>query len=600
MKMKRFLVSLLAIIMAISTCTPIFAAVPPVEETPVASTIGYSANNVVPIDLSNTDKVHTMSSLVTADGKYSEPLDNNIYTISTADELVTFGKILRIYASNCYKETAANYASNQYVHWEYHFQNVTVVLTDDIDCSSIENFEPLGGWTQSNHRWAVGVFRGTFDGQGHTIRNLTIDAAQAETDKVASNTGDGYIGFFRILGGSAQVKNLIFDESCTVTGTSWNGPMGIVTGMIDSDKSKDLIDSGKSTALSWYPVKISNVRSNATIHHPGNVVGGFVGYAKAAQITIENCTNASNMVLLSKANKKSFDGASGVGGFIGALGGSSNNAPVSLTIKNCRNTSHITSHGVVEGTQGISTGGFVGLVSNLSAAAVKEGRTLSIENCINNGDITMTISQDGAGCAGFVGYNAITYTDKCGISLTNCKNYGNPFSYTTGATLAQLVNDGANAVATTITDCTECYGEVDMTYDMVGAQFYQLSTATYVTGEESCYSLRIIATHDNIERYSKFGYKVEIVSGDTSRYKILSSTTVYRSILETKAETGTATVSASELGAKYLSAVVIDDIPLSLGKITIKCTPLVKVNGRTQIGDTVSFEIDPSEHYTAN
>ena len=139
-----------------------------------------------------------------------------------------------------------------------------------------------------------------------------------------------------------------------------------------------------------------------------------------------------------------------------------------------------------------------------------------------------------------------------------------------------------------------------MTYDMVGAQFYQLSTATYVTGEESCYSLRIIATHDNIERYSKFGYKVEIVSGDTSRYKILSSTTVYRSILETKAETGTATVSASELGAKYLSAVVIDDIPLSLGKITIKCTPLVKVNGRTQIGDTVSFEIDPSEHYTAN
>ena len=64
-------------------------------------------------------------------------------------------------------------------------------LTNDIDMSGVENFDPIGDMS------IVKDFDGMFDGGGHVIYNLNV------------NTGDGdYAGLFGCVGSGGTVKNL--------------------------------------------------------------------------------------------------------------------------------------------------------------------------------------------------------------------------------------------------------------------------------------------------------------------------------------------------------------------------------------------------------
>ena len=72
-------------------------------------------------------------------------------------------------------------------------------LTANIDLSSYNPWTPIG--TNSNK------FKGTFDGQGYRITNMTINGSVKEQ------------GLFGVVSGGATIKNLIVDSSCTITGT---------------------------------------------------------------------------------------------------------------------------------------------------------------------------------------------------------------------------------------------------------------------------------------------------------------------------------------------------------------------------------------------
>ena len=72
------------------------------------------------------------------------------------------------------------------------------ILANDIDMKDVE-------WTP------VSLSNATFDGQGHTISNLTVTASSG-----------GYAGFIGFLGSSATVKNLTL-TNVKVTGTDETG-----------------------------------------------------------------------------------------------------------------------------------------------------------------------------------------------------------------------------------------------------------------------------------------------------------------------------------------------------------------------------------------
>lgn len=118
---------------------------------------------------------------------------NADYYISTADELF---------------EVAANVNGNT-----NYYLNKTILLLNDVDLENRE-WTPIGKTTNTE-------FRGTFDGNGKTIKNLKITEA-ADADAYA---GIGLFGWVGSNGaGMAYVKNLTVDGA-NVSGSSYVGTL---------------------------------------------------------------------------------------------------------------------------------------------------------------------------------------------------------------------------------------------------------------------------------------------------------------------------------------------------------------------------------------
>ena len=82
------------------------------------------------------------------------------------------------------------------------------ILEKDIDMIvKSKEFDPIG--TLENK------YAGTFDGNGHTIRNLKIDMSW-----------DNYVGLFGVVDDGATIRNLVLDKSCSIKGGAFVGLIG--------------------------------------------------------------------------------------------------------------------------------------------------------------------------------------------------------------------------------------------------------------------------------------------------------------------------------------------------------------------------------------
>ena len=188
-------------------------------------------------------------------------------------------------------------------------------LMDDIDMSSIENWDPLN----PDSPYDLGI---DFDGGGHSLKNL-------------KSKGKTYSSFFGVLYGKCH--NVKFVDAEIVSAS--NSGAGIIGGYIGTKN---------------IPAIVSGVEASGTVtcNGKGQSVGGLGGNAREA--TIENCTvnvNVSNPM---------GDGSNrtATGGIVGKTIDSA------VKIKNC------IVRGVVEITKGINntyTGGIVGWQSAAGA-----------------------------------------------------------------------------------------------------------------------------------------------------------------------------------------------------------------------------------------
>lgn len=188
-------------------------------------------------------------------------------------------------------------------------------LMNDIDMSSIENWDPLN----PDSPYDLGI---VFDGGGHSLKNLTSKEKH-------------YSSFFGVLYGKCH--NVKFVDAEIVSAS--NSGAGIIGGYIGT--------GGK-------PAIVSGVEASGTItcNGKGQSVGGLGGNAREA--TIENCT--VNVTVRNPMGDGSNRTASG-----GIVGKTIDSA---VKIKNC------IVRGVVEITKGINntyTGGIVGWQSAAGA-----------------------------------------------------------------------------------------------------------------------------------------------------------------------------------------------------------------------------------------
>ena len=224
------------------------------------------------------------------------------------------------------------------------FAGKTVMLAEDIDLGG-HIWEPIGNYISNPVRSA---FKGTLDGDGHTVSNLYIDEGYTE------RSGSAWMGFFTTIRDNATVKNLTLKDAkldllddpnqagilaamlydshvinCHVSGTittvnssKWLGNGEYIGGMIGAVHSETYASMERCSAD-----VIMDCYGQASA---GGLVGtaGFNGYSKPnAKIDIFDCFTTG---IIKVATKNEQFLVAGLIGFMGDIDGRVTTDSVSL------------------------------------------------------------------------------------------------------------------------------------------------------------------------------------------------------------------------------------------------------------------------------
>lgn len=254
---------------------------------------------------------------------------NNPYLIGTADDLADFADRL----NHIETEEDEQYAKS-------YFKLVADIDMEGIPYVSAGQLVTLNEG-EENERMVYG-FSGSFDGNGHTISNLTI--------KRNLRSGMSYVGLFGYCH-RATITNLTLD----------NVSYAVVSG---ADQSSI---GATSTASNGALAVINCVTTANAAVEGGEWVGGIMGYASCSRMSIINCANYARV----KATNKDVSYAGGI------IGYSSNDN----TILDCFSTGRVTATRATSTTYKSYAGGIAGytFTDDYSGGYYDAGTV--IENC---------------------------------------------------------------------------------------------------------------------------------------------------------------------------------------------------------------------------
>ena len=269
--------------------------------------------------------------------------------------------------------TDVNAASDAKTYEKTYFR-----LTNNIDLNN-EEWTPIGNGVCSGSGYTGAVFKGTFDGDGHTISGLNI----ASVDEV--NTP---VGLFGVVSGGT-VKNLVLDTvSVNTNSMSAGAAIGL---MVDEATAESIYVSGSLIA--------SNTNANGRNEGLGGVVGTITEKG-----TVTNCINTASVT----ATDFSKDGCAG-----GVVGKAYYNTEFGNTIRieNCINTGAVTGKYAAGGIVSFSTAKVINCINTGTVKAGTEaggiiGEQTSygvISGNSNCGDISNTSGSTGTAYGGIVG-----------------------------------------------------------------------------------------------------------------------------------------------------------------------------------------------------
>ena len=206
----------------------------------------------------------------------------------------------------------------------------TYLLTADIDLSGVvftpmgQNERYLGHWDDDDARDpTLRGFNGVFDGQGHTISGLRLEASEQDYLADPDYAPDG-IGLFSLIGSDGVVKNLNLKE-CIVTSPCQYGSeygaagllAGTCNGTLESVSVEGTVEGGYEVGgiAGQIGGSASHCKASVTVSGFGEV-GAFAGSFCYGEL--EDCT-ASGQVLSIQAQDVNNQEAppKSIGGFIG-------------------------------------------------------------------------------------------------------------------------------------------------------------------------------------------------------------------------------------------------------------------------------------------
>lgn len=142
-------------------------------------------------------------------------------------------------------------------------------LVDDIDLSEVDNFEPVGecGFAEGEG-CASQPFDGTFDGNGHTVSNLTVEGKE-----------ENGVGLFGAVGENGSVESIRFEDA-RVTGNGIVGSLaGTNLGEVDDVHVEGTVrgNTGVGLLVGVNRGVVNGSSATGTVEADGSSVGGLVG-----------------------------------------------------------------------------------------------------------------------------------------------------------------------------------------------------------------------------------------------------------------------------------------------------------------------------------
>ena len=358
------------------------------------------------------------------------------YTIRTAEELAYLAQL---------------------VNGGNDFSGKTVTLARDIDLSAVcgeqsENWIPIGNTNQA-------TFRGTFDGQSHTVSEIYINNdfsvfglfGYVKNGEVTALTVSGTIiakdgatiggGIAGSLDGGTITKctsNVVIEYPRQ---GSWQFYYGGIVGDIKNGSRVSLCEN------------YGNIRVNGGTN--GSVIGGIVGMVCDIDSKVENCKNngAINAVI---TVRQTFD----IGGIVGINAG---------TVTQCRNLGNLSLTNTAKKNRARKVaGGVVGKNKTASSNGV-------VINCSNDGVVTLRSSYSDDIISGIVAdggvANCYNWGDVKGSPTSSTYGVGKPENVTNSYYICKL-NDADEVTMKYINKA-----EQDITYEE--------AAHTYKVGEDT-------------------------------------------------------------------------------------------------------------------
>ena len=258
-------------------------------------------------------------------------------------------------------------------------------LANDIDMSNYTDYEPIGNESE-------GAFKGTFNGNGHTIKNLEMDYDSYK-----------YAGLFGCLDGKVQNVKL---ENANIKASRYAG--GIAGYMDDNGSVSGCTVSGS----------VESNNNNFTRY-----VGGIIGYANGEILECENRARVYGV---------SDDYIGGIVGYSsdtvkkcenrGEVDGSGIADNVEENIENCMNYGYFLGCGIGNADEIINCGNNGG---GYSYNSIGIGNATKIIRCINTGDADYNYSDNSnvynSMNLGFFYWNDLRSYNNCGNYATRIR-----------------------------------------------------------------------------------------------------------------------------------------------------------------------------------
>ena len=229
-------------------------------------------------------------------GWYLDTIEENPeateFTLRTAEDFAGFASML---------DGTAPPFLNDGEQFDFSFEDKEIKLSGDIDLLILDengepiSFDPIGSYRNEQ------AFRGTFDGQGHTIYNLYQNTWELDNGYYYGDLGLGLFGCVE----DATIKNL------TIDGGSISGESALC-GAVAATALGDCV---------FEDITVKNISVADYQYYAGGVVGWASGNHIYRNIVIEDTVNVA-------AQWGDFDNS--VGGIIGGAGGSAQ-----IKLENC-------------------------------------------------------------------------------------------------------------------------------------------------------------------------------------------------------------------------------------------------------------------------